>query len=39
MKRLSHLAFFLLVLGVSSVVAQDVTYNFDQDTDFSKFKT
>jgi len=37
--RLSILAFLFLVVGVSAVVAQDVTYNFDQDTDFSKFKT
>jgi hypothetical protein len=39
MKRLFYLAFFLLVLGASAAAAQDVTYNFDQDTDFSKFKT
>ena len=39
MKRLSILTFLLLIVGVSVVVAQDVTYNFDQDTDFLKFKT
>jgi hypothetical protein len=39
MRKLSILAFLLLVVGVSAVVAQDVTYNFDHDTDFSKFKT
>jgi len=39
MRKLSILAFLLLVVGVSNVVAQDVTYNFDQGTDFSKFKT
>jgi Domain of unknown function (DUF4136) len=38
-RGLSILAFLLLVVGVGTVVAQDVTYNFDQDTDFSKFKT
>ena len=39
MKRFLYLALCLLVFGISSVVAQDVNYNFDQDTDFSKFKT
>jgi hypothetical protein len=39
MKRVFYLALLLLMLGVSAAVAQDVTYNFDQDTDFSKFKT
>ncbi len=39
MKSFLHLAFLLFVLGVSAAVAQDVTYNFDQGTDFSKFKT
>ncbi len=29
----------LFVLGVSAAVAQDVTYNFGQGTDFSTFKT
>ena len=39
MKRFLYLVLCLLVFGISSVVAQDVNYNFDQDTDFSKFKT
>lgn len=39
MKKLTFLAFILLVLGTSSALAQDVTYNFDQSSDFSKFKT
>ena len=39
MKRFLYLALCLLVFGISSVVAQDVNYNFDQATDFSKFKT
>src|SRR5580658_10430875 len=39
MKRIVFLAFSLFVLGVSAIAAQDVTYNFDQGTDFSKFKT
>lgn len=39
MRRLANFAFLFAILGVSAVVAQDVTYNFDQDTDFSKFKT
>ena len=39
MRKLSLLAFLLLVLGVASVAAQDVRYNFAQDVDFSKFKT
>ena len=29
----------LLLLGLSSVFAQDVRYNFDKEADFSKFKT
>jgi hypothetical protein len=39
MKRILFFAFFVFVLGVSVVRAQDVTYNFDQDTDFAHFKT
>jgi hypothetical protein len=39
MKRILFFAFFVFVLGVSAVRAQDVTYNFDQDTDFAHFKT
>ncbi|MGB7437177.1 MAG: DUF4136 domain-containing protein [Candidatus Acidiferrum sp.] len=38
MKRISLLALILFVLGISSAVAQDVTYNYDQGTDFSKFE-
>jgi len=34
---LVSIALFLLVAGTA--VAQDVRYNFDKDTDFSKFKT
>ncbi len=39
MKKLSAVLFFLIILGVTSAAAQDVTYNFDQGTDFSRFKT
>jgi Domain of unknown function (DUF4136) len=39
MRKLSFLAFFLFIGGINAVAAQDVTYNFDQGTDFSKFKT
>jgi hypothetical protein len=39
MKKLFYLAFFLFVMGASSAAAQEVTYNFDQDTDFAHFKT
>jgi Domain of unknown function (DUF4136) len=39
MKRLFYLALFLFVLGISVATAQEVTYNFDQDTDFAHFKT
>jgi hypothetical protein len=39
MRRLSVFAFLFFMLGVTAVAAQDVTYNFDQDTDFSKFHT
>lgn len=39
MKRIALLAWMLLLIGASGAVAQDVTYNFDQGTDFSKFKT
>jgi len=38
MKKLSFLAFVILVLGITTV-AQDVRYNFAQDVDFSKFKS
>jgi Domain of unknown function (DUF4136) len=39
MKSTFLLATVLLAFGVSQAAAQDVTYNFDQGTDFSKFKT
>ena len=39
MKSTFLLALILLALGVSPAAAQDVTYNFDQGADFSKFKT
>jgi len=39
MRRISLLAFALLVLGVTNVAAQDVRYNFAQDVNFSTFKT
>jgi hypothetical protein len=39
MNRLFGFVFLLLVLGASVAAAQDVTYNFDQDTDFAHFKT
>ena len=39
MRRILFVLFILLGLGLSGVSAQDVTYNYDQDADFSKFKT
>jgi len=39
MRKFGLLAFALLALGATSVLAQDVRYNFAQDVDFSKFKT
>jgi Domain of unknown function (DUF4136) len=40
MKRSTLLASIALsVLALGSALAQDVRYNFDKDTDFSKFKT
>jgi hypothetical protein len=39
MNRLCRLVFLLLVLGASAAAAQEVTYNFDQDTNFAHFKT
>jgi hypothetical protein len=39
MKRLLLLTLGLLLASASSAIAQDVRYNFDKDTDFSKFKT
>jgi hypothetical protein len=38
MKRGLLAVCILVLLGASRSVAQDVTYNFDQGTDFSKFK-
>lgn len=39
MNRIFSVLFALLALAVSSALAQDVRYNFDKQTDFSKFKT
>jgi hypothetical protein len=39
MKKLLFASLTLLLLVVSSALAQDVRYNFDKSTDFSKFKT
>lgn len=39
MKRGRLAVVILVLLGTSRLVAQEVTYNFDQDTDFSKFKS
>lgn len=39
MKRGRLAVVILVLLGTSRLVAQDVTYDFDQDTDFSKFKS
>jgi hypothetical protein len=39
MRKLLLLVFSLFILSATAIRAQDVTYNFDQDTDFSKFKT
>jgi hypothetical protein len=39
MKKCYLFLFILLVVGATSVVAQDVRYNFDSSADFSKFKT
>ena len=39
MKRLFLLSLFILLIAVSAATAQDVRYNFDQSSDFSKFKT
>jgi hypothetical protein len=39
MKRLLLFPLALLLLAVTSALGQDVRYNFDKDTDFSKFKT
>src|SRR5215467_6178391 len=39
MKRLLTVSVVLVLLGASAALAQDVRYNFDKETDFSKFKT
>ena len=39
MKRLLTVSIVLVLLGASAALAQDVRYNFDKDTDFSKYKT
>jgi hypothetical protein len=39
MKKFAVLILGLLVLGATTVVAQDVRYDFDKDKDFSKYKT
>jgi Domain of unknown function (DUF4136) len=39
MKKFAFLFMLAILLAASSAVAQDVRYNFDKDTDFSKFKT
>jgi hypothetical protein len=39
MKRLFILSVVTLLAGAGSSIAQDVRYDFDKNTDFSKFKT
>lgn len=39
MRKVALLSLVLLLLGGTRSFAQDVRYNFDKDTDFSKFKT
>ena len=39
MKRIALLLPLVLVFAAGPAAAQDVSYNFDQDTDFSKFKS
>jgi hypothetical protein len=39
MKRLLALSTLLLLVPISCAFGQDVRYNFDKDTNFSKFKT
>jgi hypothetical protein len=39
MKRVELFSVALLLLVASAAVGQDVRYNFDKDTDFSRFKT
>jgi hypothetical protein len=39
MKKIALFSIALFLLAASTAVAQDVRYNFDKNTDFSKFKT
>jgi hypothetical protein len=39
MKKIALLSIALFLVGVGTAVAQDVRYNFDKATDFTKFKT
>jgi Domain of unknown function (DUF4136) len=39
MKKMAFLSMGLLLLAGTSVLCQDIRYNFDKDADFSKFKT
>lgn len=39
MKKLLFAAMIALLLAASNAVSQDVRYNFDKNTDFSRFKT
>jgi hypothetical protein len=39
MRKISFIWMALLLMVASTAFAQDVRYNFDKDTDFSKFKT
>ena len=39
MKKLCILSVMLLLLAASSVIAQDVRYNFDKDASFPTYKT
>lgn len=39
MKKLGFVVLFLMFVSISGVLAQDVTYNFAQGADFSRFKT
>jgi hypothetical protein len=39
MKKIALVSIALFLLAASTAVAQEVRYNFDKDTDFSKFRT
>jgi hypothetical protein len=39
MKKIISLAALLVMMAASGAFGQDIRYNFDKDTDFSKFKT